>query len=431
MSNKGLNCRKMVSNYIDLEAKKQNSAFCDDMVKLIDTQVVQNIDSEYQFNNRFWIKNNDDKKPFFKYEEHARNKESKELRTVQKTKKKTQNVNVLPTKQLKNTRNSLPFNHTLFSDCKCKLKDKSVVNDCNNNENTIKRKVKSISPKLSRSIETSKIVEVKNNQQSTLLRNQISNKKGLTQVNNIVGIRKLTSTTSTTISTSKQNKKISSDKRVNFLPLNKSDTHEYEAERMIKKKCSCACSPIIDSGKNNLKFESYNFKPIDFNYDQKIAVKAKNCELLTNEAFPNRDELVDLSLSEDKINVSKPAYPTEMSDDYDYELDEFLRFEYYSTLRNNLKQVYFNIFHHYINCMILIYFLNLFKEDPSKFKKCNILRNIFILLIMLVISMLVIFNSVFIINLFTDNSNVTHFIQDELKSKLFSIKYPFNIDLEN
>ena len=55
-------------------------------------------------------------------------------------------------------------------------------------------------------------------------------------------------------------------------------------------------------------------------------------------------------------------------------------------------------------------------------------RNIVILLIFLAVLLFLFFNSIFYLSLFSDKTNITHFIENELNSKLFSIKYPFGIE---
>jgi hypothetical protein len=288
----------MVSNDFEFEGKQQN----DDMVKLIETKIVKNIDPIYQYNNKFWIKNSDDNKPYFKYEEnkkiinnHSNNKGSKLTIPVVKDKFK---IN-LPARQ--SIRNSLSFNHTFLSDCKCKLRAKKNVNK---DDETLKRNEKS--PKINKNI------------QQLVKRNLNQNEIG-----------KIKSSNNHFEYDFKQIK-TAAMKRVN-IPSTVS-----KKEKMITQ--SCCCGKILNLEKKftkSLKTDCSNYssscKYIDFNHDINIiSSKSDNLELLTNEKLPSKDKLVDFSstyLGEDK--------------NHDYELEEFERFEYFSKLSNNLNKVTF------------------------------------------------------------------------------------------
>ena len=153
----------MVSN--DFEGKQQN----DDMVRLIDIKILKNIDPEYQYNNKFWIKNIDDNKPFFKYEEngrvknHLKNGNSKIIIPVVKDKLK-KNVSLVAGKQ--SIRNQLPYSHSTLSDCKCKFRDKKIINrDYSKN---IDEKMMIKSPKINKHIIKSTLTRRKSSQNETI-----------------------------------------------------------------------------------------------------------------------------------------------------------------------------------------------------------------------------------------------------------------------
>jgi hypothetical protein len=316
---------KMLEHPVDSfslnDCSKPSKKLFDDMLKLIETKVVKNED--FYFHNKYRIKDIDDDKPFFKFEQKDGQKNNYDLK-LKDVVKKQRFVNYfrpnstitcpkfdskLASKQLKNIKKKQ--NYSRNDDFKikerlCKTGKNKTIEE--NEEKIIKKSNLNV-----------KFVNMKKNdnfqQDVGLRRRKISDtQSNQTQLvaeypYKMSGFYKL-------------------DKRSLKDNIKFSNVFIFENDNFERIQ-SFATIPFLQQDSNQEVFENcisdsfihddfdylsqtFYSKYLDVNYNLNIDSKIDKCELLDNEKFPEN---------------SDKTY-------HDQELDEFLRFEYYSTLSN-------------------------------------------------------------------------------------------------
>ena len=292
---------------------KQPKIFYNDLVRLIDTKIVKSLETENIFYNKFWIKDREDEKPYFKYEESAQNKQQKKFNfnSTNKSSKRASMPSNLPSrletlgikKELSNNKKAIRNNiNTLIS----QRERKPIIDIASHTTN--KMKESAVKAKLNKE---DKIIGsvTRSSYQQVITKRKV-------HFNNETNKNVQKPSCNSAILHNKQNKVRYS----NFYVIEKKATVDTKINIQtfpyFSKKCNCGSNCIL------LPFQK---KP---KYSCNVTDKTTdNCEQIQNEKSIVKNDVNSIN----DLSVKKTV-----NDHHDYDLEEFLRFEYYSTLSTNV-----------------------------------------------------------------------------------------------